>query len=282
MATAVEAKITVDGNKLDGFISLSVRQNIFLHNTFDLYTRSDALERFSSSADTFVVDKAQKLIGKKITIELTPDTSKSKSKSAVIFKGVILEVQGIKYQDAYSGSILFRGSSMDINHDSTTYCRSFKDKSIDDIVKQVSSDYPSNLFSKTSISSRYKEVLPYVVQYNETNFEFIRRLAKMYGEWFLVTGENQFFFGDPPENKTQLLHGLDLHEFSFSMKMAPVKFTYTNYSYFKEETIEKNSSAAQPRTDNYMKQSLNASDDLYTVEEKYHHNFPLSKDHPRL
>jgi type VI secretion system secreted protein VgrG len=277
MATAVEVKITVDGSQLEGFISLSIRQTVFYHNTFELNCRSDALERFSSSADSFILDKAQKLIGKKISVEVSPTSKRAKSKSAVIMKGIILEVQGNKYEDAFSGSILLRGSSFDMFYDSTTYCRSFQDKSLDTIVKKVTADYPSNLFAKTNVSSRYTQQIPYIVQYNETNYDFLRRLAATYGEWLLVTGENHFYFGEPPTSKTQLLHGLDLHEFSLAMKLAPVKYAYTGYSYYQEGNIEKNSSILQPRTSSFLKQSYDLSDNTYSVEEKFFYNHPLSK-----
>jgi len=42
MPSVVNVEITIDGNKLDGFINLSVRQNILSHHTFDIYCRIDA------------------------------------------------------------------------------------------------------------------------------------------------------------------------------------------------------------------------------------------------
>jgi len=72
-----------------------------------------------------------------------------------------------------AAQLFFRGASPDILLSGDHHCRSFKDQKLDDIVKTVTKDYPSNLFDKTQVSARYKETIPYVVQYNETNFEFL-------------------------------------------------------------------------------------------------------------
>lgn len=278
MASVVDAKITIDGKNLEGFMNLSVRQSISSHNTFDLSCRLDTFDKFSSSAESFVLEKAHAYIGKKIKIEVV-HLYKNNSVSAnnTIFNGIILEVEGIKYQDAYSGSIVFRGASPDILLSGDHQCRSFKDQSLDQIIKEVTKNYPSNLFDKTQISPRNGSSLPYTVQYNETNFEFIQRLAKRYGEWFLITGNSQFFFGEPPEMKAELTHGKDLHEFSYTMKLDSLGFSYSAYDYFKVEKISKSSKSHTPGSVRYLKESMNTSDDIFNQEEKFFYNFPVTK-----
>jgi hypothetical protein len=63
MASAVDVNISIDGKKLDSFISLSVRQEIFSHHFCDIYCRIDTFEKFSASSDSFMLSKAQDLIG---------------------------------------------------------------------------------------------------------------------------------------------------------------------------------------------------------------------------
>ena len=279
MASAVEVQITINGEKLKGFKNLSVRQNILHHNAFELYCRTDAFKRFTEIGESFVIEKAQELIGKKVTIELSSiGPGKAKKQSSVIFKGIILEVHGTKYEDAFSGTLLFRGSSMDMLLDSTFHCRSFEKKSLNDIVKTVLNDYSANLFDKSEISPKNKSTIPYIVQYNETSFEFIQRLAKTYGEWFLVTGDNHLYFGEPPENKFPVVHGKDLHEFAFAMKLNPLKFNYTAYDYFQESAIKKNDSVLSARTESYLKNAYQSSEDIYSVDGNIYFNYPLSKE----
>jgi type VI secretion system secreted protein VgrG len=278
MATAVEVKILVKGKALSSFISLSVRQDIFAHHTFDVTCRPDAFDTFSLSGDSFVIEKVKDLIGKKIKIEISPIGKDSiKAKTTTIFNGIILEVEGTKYQDALSGAIVIRGGSLDTLLAGDHHCRSFENMSIGDIVQKVTQDYSSNLFDKTEINPRFKETLEYVVQYNETNLEFILRLAKTYGEWYLLTGNNYLYFGEPPTDKTGLLHGKDLHEFSFSMRLASTAFSYTGYNYYEQESVTKESKKVQPKVDSYLKDAFSTSEDVFVQEEDIHHNIPLSK-----
>lgn len=50
---------------------------------------------------------------------------------------------------------------------------------LNDIVNDVIDDYTNHLDSE--IDSRYTETIPYCVQYNETNYQFLLRLARRYG-----------------------------------------------------------------------------------------------------
>ncbi len=278
MASVVDVKITADGNALDGFVNLSVRQQLSQPHVFEIIFRPDAFDKFSSSAESFALEKAHEYIGKKIKIDVIHlYKNGSKSENTTIFSGVILEVEGVKFQDAYSGAVIFRGSSNDALFIGEHNCRSFTDMGLDDIVQEVKKDYPTNLFEKTLINSRTSETLPYTVQYNESNFEFLSRLAAHYGEWFLVSGNSQLFFGSPPEQKTELTHGKDLHEFSTKMKLGAIDCSYSAFDYYNNEKIESNSKSHNSPTDRYLKESINVSKDVYSNLDNFFYNFAVLK-----
>jgi type VI secretion system secreted protein VgrG len=278
MATAVEVKIFIKGKPLSSFMSLSVRQTILSHHSFSVTCRPDAFDTFSSSGESFVMDKVKDLIGNKIKIEISPiGVDSVLGKTTTIFSGIILEVEGTKYHDALSGAILIRGGSMDTLLAGDHHCRSFENMTIGDIVQNVTQAYSSNLFDRTEINPRFKETLEYVVQYNETNYEFLLRLAKTYGEWYLVSGINYLYFGEPPSNKTDLLHGKDLHEFSFSMRLTTPSFNYTAYNYYEEESITKESKNEHPKLGSYLGDAFATSEDVFSPKEDMHLNLPLSK-----
>ncbi|HNY01698.1 MAG TPA: type VI secretion system Vgr family protein [Bacteroidales bacterium] len=278
MASVVDVKITLGGNKLEEFISLSVRQSIAAHHSFELRCRLDTFDKFASAAEAFVLEKAHEYIGKKITIELVHIyKNNAQSSGNTIFSGFITEVEGIKYQDAFNGAIVFRGSSPDLVMDGDHHCRSFKEMSLSQIVREVTKGYTANLFDNSSVSPRNTAVLPYIVQYNETNYQFIRRLAARFGEWMLVTGSAQFYFGDPPEKKAELTHGKDLHEFACTMKLSPLGFSYANYDYYKEEKVSKSSKSHNHGSDRYLKKSMDVSDEIFNKEEQFFYNFLYTK-----
>jgi len=66
--------------------------------------------------------------------------------------------------------------------------RTFVKKSVQQIFDTVLNDYPGNVIKK-KLNPRNKSTIPYVVQYDETNFEFISRLAAEYGEWLYYDGQ---------------------------------------------------------------------------------------------
>lgn len=89
------------------------------------------------------------------------------------------------------------------------HCKSYTNMTLEEIVKDVILDIMENTKSMETgydqhgcVKTRYKEKIPYVVQYNESGWEFLIRLAKRYGEW-LYTHRNIICFGDLDEiNKT--------------------------------------------------------------------------------
>ena len=77
-------------------------------------------------------------------------------------------------------------------------CKSYENKTLDEIVQDVIGDYADRL--ETEIKPRFSGVIPYCVQYNETDYQFLQRLAKRYGEWMYNDGE-RFVFGVMPDGE---------------------------------------------------------------------------------
>ena len=81
-------------------------------------------------------------------------------------------------------------------------CRCFINKKISDIVTTVASKIISK---KVSLQTDFESlVFPYIVQYNESDYDFLVRLAKRFGAFFYVAmgknGESQLVFGKLPNN----------------------------------------------------------------------------------
>jgi uncharacterized protein involved in type VI secretion and phage assembly len=275
MATVVKAEISIKGKRLESFSHLSINQQINTPQHFEVICRPDAFDSFSMAGESLVLEKAKDLIGKKIKIDIKAiGKDNVEATSATVFNGIILEVSGSKFNDSYNGSISLKGSSMDVLLDSERHCRTFENLKLDDVVNRVLSDYSSNIFDGKNIQSNFSEMLPYTVQYNETNHDFITRLAKTYGEWFGVTGDNKLFFGEPPTTKVNLLHGKDLLEVTYAMKLATLGIEYKAYNYLKEETIKKNADALQVNAEGNLKKSMNISEDVLDHTEDIYYEVP--------
>ncbi|HEX2974482.1 MAG TPA: phage baseplate assembly protein V, partial [Bacteroidales bacterium] len=141
-------------------------------------------------------------------------------KSGVLLKGFITDIYGTRSQMSDDDKIVLSGGSMEILLNGKPSCRSFDDKTLDEIVSEVLSQYPLSSKIKPRDTTRY----PYIVQYNESDFEFIKRLSKRYGEWFFFNGSD-IVFGEIPKKDLDMTIGYDLKNFRYQLKVRPVRFS---------------------------------------------------------
>jgi uncharacterized protein involved in type VI secretion and phage assembly len=124
--------------------------------------------------------------------------------------------------------LIFQGGSPSLLLENGVHSRSFENKTLEEIITQVVSPYPSNLV-KFKINPTYKEKLNYVVQYNESDYQFLKRLTQRYGEYFYYSGEEfvvSFWGGG---KVVELVEREDLYDYEIKMEIQPQGFTYTAY-----------------------------------------------------
>lgn len=183
------------------------------------------------------------IIGKEIKLSLSTElvgTVKKENVSGdVEFKGVITSASGIRSASEYS--IVVEAGSWDSLLQDNPNCKSYEDKSLDDIVKDVLNDYSGKI--DTELSPRHSEIIHYCVQYNETNYQFLSRLASRYGEWMYHDGV-RFIFGKLPDvGLVQLSYsgsGQDIISYGAELKMQHVMFEHVSSSYNMNEGDTKN------------------------------------------
>lgn len=279
MAIVVKAEITIKGKKLENFSSLKIEQSLFSLHHLELTCRPDVFDTFSISGESFAWDKAKDLIGKKIKVDLSPVGKESaETKSITVFHGLITRVNGSRLNDAFSGDLTIIANSFDIFLASKSQCRSFEDVKLSELISVLLNEYPSNLFDKKIIAPLSDELLPYIVQYNETNFEFVCRIAKTFGEWYIITGENKFYFGEPPRDSVSVLHGKDLLEIAYSLKIDNIEFQHKSYDYFSEKIIDIKSASFKPNLEGLLKSSSSASEDTFDQNDELFFNLPLDQN----
>ena len=175
------------------------------------------------------------IIGKEITIALSTDNIEflsfnvANDKTADIeFSGVIVSASGSRSGSEYNINVEAR--SWDALLDDNPNCKSYEDNSLSDIVGDVVSDYAGHL--ATSIDPRYSATIPYCVQYNETNYQFLQRLARRYGEWLYNDGTRLVFGNLIPRDAVRLAYpSKDIPDYSVELKIQHVPFSHVASSY---------------------------------------------------
>ena len=222
--------IELDGTRwrLDNFmLSQSLLSSNFL--SFSLHKEPD--ERINEIS--FNVCGA--IIGKEIHISLETDNIEKESLKAendsvadIEFAGVIVGASGSRSRSEFTVNV--EACSWDALLNDNPTCKSFENLSLNDIVCDVIDDYSDHLESE--IDARFTDTIPYCVQYNENNYQFLQRLARRYGEWLYNDGK-KIVFGNLPEGENVKLAypSRDVPSYNVDIKMRHVAFNHVASSY---------------------------------------------------
>jgi len=238
MALASSVKIVIGGKELPDFIDFQLDQSIYNHHSFTinchLFTHEDV--------NSFMMEKSKEYIGADITITIEDESNgQIGAMPGLFFKGVVTELNASRSDSSDKDYLVIRGFSPDILLNESPKTCSFENKSLKQIVDDTLKPYPRNII-KSKVSPRNSGALAYIVQYDESNYTFLERMANRFGEWFFYDGE-ELCFGDPKKQTVDLTLGIDLMDFDFSMKLAPLQFEWIAHDYMKNESVKESSRA---------------------------------------
>ena len=256
--------IDLDGAKwkLDNFL---LQQRLLSPNTLTFSMRKEPTEDINETK--FSVCK--QIIGKEITLALDTDNiedlsfkTNSEKTAEIKFQGVILSAAGSRKGGTYSIDVEAR--SHEALLDDNPNCKSFEGMTLNDIINDVIDEYSQEI--KPAVNARFNEPIPYCVQYNETNYQFMRRLAQRYGEWLYNDGE-QFVFGQLQDQEAVRLKypSQDIPDYNVDLKMSHVAFRHVTSSYNAYDYTTKDGLSEMQRSYNELGDSVfDASAERFT------------------
>ncbi len=262
--TSTGFHIELDGTKyrLDNFC---LYQSLLTHNSLSFSMHKGPEEEITEAQ--FSV--CGQIIGKDITVMLQTDNIEKVSMNAesdsiadIEFKGVIIAASGSRNRSEYSISVEAR--SWDALLEDNPSCKSFEEKTLNDIVNDVVDDYSGHL--DTEIDSRFTDTIPYCVQYNETNFQFLQRLARRYGEWLYNDGTQLIFGNLKKQDSVRLSYpSKDIPSYNVDLKMQHVAFSHVASSYNAYDANQKEGIGEMQRSYNELSDRVfEASQNNYT------------------
>ena len=238
-----ECTVSVDGNSLEHFSSLKIEQAINWHHQFEIrMVIADLLAAFGDEEWMDIplneqLDACKKCVGKAFSAEFSlthMDDVKGNT-----FQGIVTNVSLERSQGSYI-DIVLRGYCPTILTSKGKNCRSFEEMTLADIFNKVLNPYSID----TDISPAFSETIPYVVQYKESDFHFLNRLAERYGEWFFFDGET-LQLGPPMKGAAiDLYLGDRMPSFNWSLNIEPLQFKHSQYNYLDNEVFEESSKGA--------------------------------------
>lgn len=214
-----------------------------------------------------VFSDTSNIIGKALeihvsTIKTSLNDEDSSSPNAFVFKGMIIDVTASR-TTASTQSASVTVATWDALLQNAPHCRSFENMTLKDIIESVLKPYSD---IKSKISPRFKDKIPYIVQYNQSDYAFVSMLAVRFGEWMYNTGET-FIFGeieDPGSSANLEYPGGSLMSYNLHQSMASFSFNHLlpdYYQYGKEKAILKESAqgVADGTVNNWTDKAYNAS-----------------------
>jgi len=260
MATIIKIDIQIDGKPLKDFEYVTINEDIYGIDRFEITCRYDAVEKL----DGFLINNAKKYLGSQVIIQIKVKV-RDADKDVLLIKGFVTEIQGSRSGMEDNDKIIISGGSEEISLTGKPTNRVFMDKTLEEVVKAIFKPYPV----KTTVKPRDNFRYPYIVQYEESDLEFLKRLSIRYGEWFFFNGEKMIFGELPEPRKEQKLSiGYDLTDFNYQLRVSPVKFSLMSVDPVKTDVYQfkSGSGKANSTLNDYGKHALDKSKDVYPVE----------------
>ena len=129
-----------------------------------------------------ISENSKKWLGESIVV---------KAANKPIFVGVVTNVQ-LHREGSDFGCIIVSGYSATYRMETAHSCFSWNDTTIGNVVKKLCAEAKVQL----ELNPEFKETKDFICQYEESDFDFIRRLAHQYQEWMYFDG-TKLIFGKP-------------------------------------------------------------------------------------
>jgi len=239
MSYPVRVTVQVGDKTLTDFRSLTVTQELFTHHTFAIDFSFEALARaLGISPDLLFKQGHEMLSGKLVTISWVSALPLS-TDGQFEFKGIVTETS-IQTNSDLSNYYHLSGASPTFVLEDGSQSRSFVKQTVAQIFTTVLGQYEDNVFER-QLKPRRQAVLPYVAQYDETNFNFLSRLAAQQGEWFYYDGTKlQLGLVEKPAVAFQ---SSGAQSFTLSMNLQPGQLKGSFYNYRAHQPLQATANA---------------------------------------
>ncbi|HEX8576384.1 MAG TPA: phage baseplate assembly protein V, partial [Flavobacterium sp.] len=231
MSLSQQVHVDIDSfDKTVIYYDLKVDQVLAGHHQFSfLWRYTDAVITDPEERDAMM----RRYSGRDVIFTFTSTTTGTTLKA----KGIIENLASVNRQGSSAG-LQVTGISHTSYIDDMKKSRTFLDRNLQEILLDIlPSETPGDFYQSASMAPTFKRRLPYSAQYNETTFEYLRRLATRHGQWFYWDGM-RLQFGAIKDSKVKLVCGSSVHEFAAATHFSPQKASLAAYDYEKGAKIQ--------------------------------------------
>ena len=238
-----KVELVIDGkndyNKDYNFTGIVLTQELLRPNELSFTMQKKGLTEDAIADNTFAL--ASKLMGAKVELKIEATRFNLQNEKFLTFKGIISHVEVRHRRDMFTEQLVdVRACSPDFLLIDHPHCFSYEEMALDSIVNKTIEPYKGKM--PNVVKPRTKGAIPYTVQYNESNYQFLTRLAQRYGEWMYNDGE-QWIFGEVKRKKQVVLDPrFDILDYRFQSDLMHHKVKHAHHDYLKYENPSKKDS----------------------------------------
>ena len=264
MENKLITEINIEGKAITYFDSFDLEQQFNGHHYFELRFKQHEPGR----PDLINLDTCRDFIGKTLTASFGHYQDKMQE-----FIGLVTHV-ALAQNHGYHGHLIVSGYSPTILIDRGADLGSYLDKTLNEIVSLVTRDIAENDLKIVCNPTR-KTPIGYLIQYQESDFNLLNRLAATYHEWFFYDGK-QLHFGKPDQQKeVALYYGRDIHQFQYGMEIAPLQQHCFDYNPITDEILQSGMQAALDGSPDHIHAVTTAN---RTYSKTLNHTSPIRMD----
>lgn len=224
----VNLDIVIDGKIIKHFKNFKLKQSVRKHHDFELILAHDSL----GALQNHELEDAHQFLGKRLTIIFKYRDFVSESPERT-FVGVITKV-AYSQENMSLGNVILKGFSPTILMDSAPHTQSFGGEQAVNtsiIAERIIKETISKSKFDYKIDSQNKSYINFSVQYKETHYNYLSRLAEAYGEQFFYDGE-VLHFGKLPQNDKaiKLVYGSNVNNICVELKAVHTKPEFFGYN----------------------------------------------------
>lgn len=268
--TPADFEITIDGDRISAdILSIELKQSVFNHHTLKVQIRGVGIDASGNefSDNSTYTNYLGKTVSLRLgTLEAAVDTSRRNN-----FIGLITEVRlesrvdGINY-------ILLNATSPTITMDTLKKNKVFTQSGCSALIGSIISEYSvtQGRIEDAEIASdgegKNLEV-DSKVQYGETDYDFIQRLASEYGMFAYYDGSTFNIEKANSNNTETLTWRVDLGAFSVGLGTGPLNYKGGVWDPDKKEVVTGESSKSSIRSSlsTFSGKAVNVSDAMFTT-----------------
>ena len=235
-------EIKIDGKTLEDYtvVDVSLVKELLKPNVLRFSMRKKDASR---NANDISFSIANNLLGAdvecKIATEYKNKDGEEVTSDYLSFKGLIGGVNSKR--ESMSGCVVLEcvAYSPDFLLIDDPHCYSYENNSLGDIVLKCIEDFSDTI--QTDIKPKMSETIHYAVQYNETTYDFISRLAQRYGEFFYYENGSMVFGKIKKANKITLYPDIDILGYHYELNLDHTNFAHIQHNYINNRCEKINS-----------------------------------------